>query len=161
LDLADTQAREENHFNHLTGFNSYMKFQGLLKFVLPGGERKNIIYWNTKASKNKCIDTSLLFDSDEESAQSDGSDSDSGTERNHTLAIEDEFILVLMKLRLGLTNLDLLIRFRVSAATVFNIFITWLNFLYIRLGALKVWLQGGLYWTTCPKNSKRKIPITS
>ena len=60
LDLADTQAREENYFNHLTGFNSYRKFQGVLKFVLPGGERKNIVYWNTnKASKNKSIDTSL------------------------------------------------------------------------------------------------------
>ena len=74
------------------------------------GERENIVFWNT----------SLLFDSDEESAQSNGSDSDSdsGTERNHILSIEDEFILVLMKLRLGLANLDLTIRFRVSEATV-------------------------------------------
>ena len=88
LDIADTQAREENCFNHLTGFNSYTKFQGVLKFVLPGRERNNIVYWNDKASKNKGIDNSLLFDSDEESAQSDGcdSESDSGTERNHTLA---------------------------------------------------------------------------
>ena len=77
LNLADTQAREENYFDHLTGFNSYAKFQEVLKFVLPGGERKNIVYWNMKVSKNKRIDTSLLFDSDEESAQSDGSDSDS------------------------------------------------------------------------------------
>lgn len=45
FDLADTQAREENYFNHLTAFNSYKKFQGILKFVLPGGKRKNIIYW--------------------------------------------------------------------------------------------------------------------
>ena len=71
-----------------------MKFQGVLKFVLPGGDRKNNVDWHTKASKNKHIDTSLLFDSDEEFALSDGSDSDSdsGTERNHTLAIEDKFI---------------------------------------------------------------------
>ena len=27
LDLADTQAREENYFSHLAGFNSYTKFQ--------------------------------------------------------------------------------------------------------------------------------------
>ena len=106
MDLADTQAREENYFNRLTGFNSSTEFQGVLKFVLPGGERKNIVYWNTKASKNKSIDTSLLFDSDEESAQSDGRDSDSnsGTERNHILGIEDDFLLVLMKLRLRRTN---------------------------------------------------------
>ena len=81
MDLADTQAREENYFNHLTGFNSYTKFQGVLKFVLPGGERKNIVYWNTKASKNKSIDTSLLFDQDEEFTQSDGSDSKSRANR--------------------------------------------------------------------------------
>lgn len=160
LDLADTKAREENYFNHLTGFHSYTKFQGVLKFVLPGGERKNIVYWNTKASKHNSIDTSLLFDSDEEPAQSDGSDSDSdsGTERNHILAIEDEFLLVLMKLRLGLTNLDLAIRFRVSEATVSNIFITWLNFLYIRLGALKVWPHRRVILDNMPKNFKEEHP---
>ena len=160
LDLANTQAREENYFSHLTGFNSYTKFQVVLKFVLPGVERKNIVYWNTKASKNKRIDTSLLFDSDEESAHSDGSDSDSdsGTERNHILAVEDEFLLVLMKLRLGLTNLDLAIRFRVSEATVSNIFITWLNFLYIRLGALKVWPHRRVILDNMLKKFKEEHP---
>ena len=39
LDLADTQAREDNYFNHLSGFNGQTKFQGVLKFVLPWGER--------------------------------------------------------------------------------------------------------------------------
>ena len=145
MDLADTQAQEVNYFNHLTGFNSYTKFQGVLKFVLPGGERKNIVYWNTKASK------------------SDGNDSDSdpGTERNHILAIEDESLLVLMKLRLGLTNLDLAIRFRVSEATVSNIFITWLNFLCIRLGALKVWPHRRVILDNMPKKFKGNIAITS
>ena len=102
----------------------------------------------------------MLFDSDEESAQSDGSDSDSdsGTERNHTLAIEDEFLLVLMKLRLGLTNLDLAIRFRVSEATASNIFITWLNFLYIRLGALKVWPHRRVILDNMPKKFKEEHP---
>ena len=28
LDLGDTKAREENYFNHLTGFNSYTNFKG-------------------------------------------------------------------------------------------------------------------------------------
>jgi len=40
LNLAKTQAREENYFDHLTGFNSYAKFQEVLKFVLPGGREK-------------------------------------------------------------------------------------------------------------------------
>ena len=45
-----------------------------------------------------------------------------------------------MKLRLGLTNnLDLFLRCRVVEAAVSNTFITWLNFLYIRLGAPQIW----------------------
>ena len=66
LDLANTQTLEDDYFNYLTGFNSYTKFQGVLKFALPGRERNNIVYWNEKASKNKSIDTSVLFDSHEE-----------------------------------------------------------------------------------------------
>ena len=65
----------------------------------------------------------MLFDSNEESTKSDGSDmerdTDPGTERNHILTTEDEFLLLLMKLRLGLTNLDLAMRFRVVEATVY------------------------------------------
>ena len=75
LDLGDTEAREENYFNRLTGFNSYTKYQGVLNLYFQG-ERERISYTGIrrKASKNKSSDTSLLFDSDEESAQSDGSD---------------------------------------------------------------------------------------
>ena len=126
------------------------------------GKREKISYTGIrKLAKTKVlIPQSLLFDSDEKSAQSDGSDSDSdsGAERNHILGIEDEFLSVLMKLRLGLTNLA--ITFRVSEATVSNIFITWLNFLYTSVLS-KCGPIGGLYWITCAENSKRNIPITS
>lgn len=113
----------------------------VLKFVFLGGERKNIVYWNMKVSKNKCIDIFLLFDLDEEFVYSDGSDLDLdfGIERNYILVIEDEFFLVFMKFCLGFMNLDLVIRFRVLEVIVFNIFIMWFNFLYICFGVFKVW----------------------
>ena len=130
-----------------------MYFQGESKRISP-----RILEYESK--QNKSIDTSLLFDSDEESTQSDASDSDSdsGTERNHILGIKDEFLLVLTKLRLGLTNLDLAIRFRVSEATVSNIFITCLNFFYIRLVALKVWPRRRVVLDNMPRNFKEEHP---
>ena len=142
-DMVHRRGNEKKYFSHLTGFSSYEKFRRILEFVLPVGHRKNITYWNTKASKERKIDTSLLFDSDQESqSDDDGSsepEADPGSSRDHVLSVEDEFLLVMMKLRLGLTNLDLAMRFNVAEATISNIFITWLNLLFIQLGTLKIW----------------------
>ena len=76
-----------------------------------------------------------------------------------TLALKDEFLLVLMKLRLGLTNLNLAITFRGSEATVPNIFITWLNFLYIGLGALKVRPHRRVIFDNMPKKFEEEHSI--
>ena len=146
-DLACTRGKEKKYFSHLTGFSSYEKFRRVLEFVLPGGCRKHITYWNTKASKEHKIHTSLLFDSDQE-AQSDDDDedddrsstleTDARSSRDHVLSVEDVFLLVMMKLRLGLTNLDLAMRFNVGEATISNTFISWLNLLFVQLGTLKI-----------------------
>ena len=76
-------------------------------------------------------------------AESESSDSSSEFEEEFadipkkSLNLEDEFLLVLMKLRLGLTNVNLSIRFNVCEATVSKLFTTWINyFLYLRYGTL-------------------------
>lgn len=56
--------------------------------------------------------------------------------RPRILSKFEEFVLVLMKLRLGLFNRDLAHRFKVSRALVSVIFITWIRFLGAELGAL-------------------------
>ena len=61
------------------------------------------------------------------------------TMNNHKLSVKDEFLLVLMKLRMGLTDIDLAERFNISQSTVSAIFITWINYLYVILGSLKIW----------------------
>ena len=50
-----------------------------------------------------------------------------GPERK--LSLQQEFLLVLMKLRLGLMVKDLAFRFQVSPGKVSQIFITWIEFL--------------------------------
>ena len=161
-DLVHRRGNEKKYFSHLTGFSSYEKFRRVLEFVLPGGHRKNITYWNTKASKVRKIDTSLLFDSDQESqSDDDGSsepEADPGSSRDHVLSVEDEFLLVMMKLRLGLTNLDLAMRFNVAEATISNTFITWLNLLFIQLGTLKIWPHRNVILENMPKKFKEDYP---
>lgn len=161
-DLVHRRGNEKKYFSHLTGFSSYEKFRRVLEFVLPGGHRKHITYWNTKASKERKIDTSLLFDSDQESqSDDDGSsepEADPGSSRDHVLSVEDEFLLVMMKLRLGLTNLDLAMRFNVAEATISNTFITWLNLLFIQLGTLKIWPHRNVILENMPKKFKEDYP---
>ena len=70
----------------------------------------------------------------------DVSDEEDGAppSRTHKLSVEDEFLLTMMKLRLGLFNKDIAMRFGISVSTVSKIFMTWINLMYIRLGSLKI-----------------------
>ncbi|CAN7936969.1 unnamed protein product [Ixodes hexagonus] len=59
-------------------------------------------------------------------------------ETTHLLP-QEQLVLVLMKLRLGLLNEDLACRFRVSTKTVSMVFHAWLEVLSINLVKLIVW----------------------
>ena len=85
-------------------------------------------------------------------------EADPGSSRDHVLSVEDEFLLVMMKLHLGLTNLDLAMRFNVAEATISNTFITWLNLLFIQLGTLKIWPHRNVILENMPKKFKEDYP---
>ena len=52
------------------------------------------------------------------------------------LSQKDEFLLTLMKLRLGSTSADLAQRFGIGTTTVSNVFTTWITILSKELGFL-------------------------
>ena len=64
---------------------------------------------------------------------------------------KDEFLLTLMKLRLGSTNADLAQRFAVFATTVTNIFTTWVKLLASELGCLIYNPSYEVFRNTLPK----------
>ena len=154
----------DKYFKHFSGFNSYTKFKTALEFIVQDLDRKHIVYWSTKKGKEQKVDTSSLFDSNHSDSNSDEDENDSSNDisppRQHVLSMEDEFLLVMMKLRLGLTNLDIAMRFRISEGTVFDIFPTWINFLYVRLGSLKIWPTRGVILDNMPKKIKEEYPNT-
>ena len=107
-----------------------------------------------------------MFDSDQE-AQSDvdedddassALETDASSSRDPVLSVEDEFLLVMMKLHLGLTNLDLAVRFNFAEATISNTFISWLNPLFIQLGTLKIWPHRNVILEHMPKKFKEDYP---
>ena len=55
------------------------------------------------------------------------------------LSIEQEFLMSLMKLRLGLFNMDLAFRFQVSDSVVSETLLTWFKFLGRQLACLIIW----------------------
>ena len=106
----------------------------------------------------------MLFDSDQE-APNDGGDydddngssaleTDAHSSRDHVLSVEDKFLLVMVKLLLGLTNLDLAIRFNIAERTISNTFISWLNLLFVQLGTLKIWSYRNIILEHMPKKFK-------
>ena len=159
-----TSAKEKKYLQHYTCFKSYQQFREILDFVLPDQDRKNIIYWNTAVAKANLVDTNLLFGCNHAEPESSGSESEDEDPvsvertREHKLTLEDEFLLFMMRLKLGLSCLDLSIRFCVSEGTVNTILITWLNFLYVHLGHLKIWPHRNVLLSNIPKEFKEKYP---
>ena len=78
-----------------------------------------------------------------------------GVEKISTL---DEFFMVLVRLRLGLFELDLAHRFRVHVSTVNRICISWINFLYLKFGYLNNWPDRETIDKAMPQSFKDKYP---
>ncbi|XP_058946272.2 uncharacterized protein [Pocillopora verrucosa] len=159
LSKCTTLAKEEL-FTHFTGFNSYVDFMNVLKFLLPNLDRKNLIYRGSEAGKSSVIDIEKLFDEGETEGENDGFERESTMTRPsaHKLSVEDEFLMLLMKLRMGLSNIDLAERFCVSESTVNDINLTWVNFVYTVIGSLKIWPHRDIIIKHSPEESIKKYP---
>ena len=138
----------------------------VLEFFLPDFNRSYVVSWDSKEAKQVRIDPNSLFDSDTEMGESSSESSEeedpvtNDREYYSNLSVEDDFLLVLMKLRLGLSTIDLGVRFNVSEATVSKLFATWINYLYVRLGDLKIWPHRNVIIANMPPNFKEKYPNT-
>jgi len=164
--LCDCPEREVKYFYHFTGFKSYERFRMVLEFFLPEFNTSYVVSWDSKGAKQERIDPNSPFDSDTEIGVSSSESSDEEdpvtNDRKYysNLSVEDEFLLVLVKLRLGMSAIDLAVRFNVSEATVSKLFTTWISYLYVRLGDLKISLHRNVIIAYMPPNFNEKYPNT-
>ena len=70
------------------------------------------------------------------------------------------FFLTLCRLRQGFAELHLAHLFNVSQPTVSRIFISWINYMYLKLGQINIWPSREIVNETMPQDFKVKYPTT-
>lgn len=80
--------------------------------------------------------------------------------RKRSMLLVDELFLFLCRLRAGLLEQDLSVRFSCSLPTISRKIITWANFLYFVLGQIPIWLSKELIQTLMPDCFKTLYPRT-
>lgn len=140
----------DTDINFYTGFPNYQTLQTCYNFLNPGENGENIVY-NTNASND------LKFPTPNSNNQENLGNKRGKRRKLSTL---DEFFMILVRMRLGLFELDLAHRFGVHVSTVNRICISWINFMYLKFGYLNIWPDRDTIDRAMPQSFKDKYPKT-
>ena len=145
-----------------TGLQNAKMFQSVFNYV----KHKAAVmkYWDGNKRTNRLRKTMSSVESVEQLLLTQDYNIDvnlfpmrkSGPKRK--ISLEQEFLLVMMRLRLGLLIEDLAFRFCISAGTVSQIIITWVILLSKELERLILWLCRNTIRGTMPNCFKRLYP---
>ena len=124
-----------------TGLEDYKTFKIL--FDSFGPAVNNLVYYGTKTDlKRLCSEDTVKR----------------GPKRNNSP--EQEFFLVLVRLRLGLLEEDMATRAGLSQSHMSRIFITWVDFLHSKLRSYPIWPSRGAIDQSMPVSLKDMYPST-
>ena len=137
-------AKNDSLVTFYTGFPNLKTMMALYDFLQPGANGENIHFWS----------------SGREDVYTDTSEKPTKQGRPRSLKPVDEFFLTLCRLRQGFAELHLAQLFNVSQSTVSRIFISWINFMYLKLGQINIWPSREIINETMPQDFKAKYPST-
>lgn len=120
----------------------------VFRYLNPGDIGENITYW---LSSRKNVSASVY-----EEVAANGSKKG----RSRSLRPFDEYFLVMCRLRQGFPEEHLSHLFDISTSTVSRIFISWINFMDLRLGQLNIWPTRQVINETMPEDFKQKYSST-
>ena len=141
---------EDDSISFYTGFPNMETFQATLTYLNPGKHGENIRYWRSSESK---VEKSHY---DEDNHQN----TISKRGRSRTLKPDDNFFLVMCRLQQGFHEQHLAFLFGISQSTISRIFISWINFMYLRFGTINIWPTRDEIDKTMPEDFKAKYPNT-
>ena len=141
---------DDSSIKFYTGFPNWDTFDSVFKYFNPGNEGQNISYWVSKLNVN--VSAAVYEGENEELIRKRG--------RSRSLRPIDEFFAVMCRLRQGFAEEHLAHLFQVSVSTICRIFITWINFMYLKLGQVNIWPARGEVNETMPEGFKQKCSST-
>ncbi|XP_044169671.1 uncharacterized protein LOC122953764 [Acropora millepora] len=127
-----------------TGFPNLKTLMALYEFLRPGANGENIRYSSSARDD--------IQEGHGEHSAKQG--------RPRSLKTIDEFFLTLCRLRQGFAEIHLAQLFNVSQSTVGRILISWINFMYLKLGQINIWPSRELVDESMPQDFKDKYPST-
>ena len=120
----------------------------VFRFLNPGGMGENITYWLSSKPN-------VLVDVYEEARLSENKKG-----RSRLLRPIDEYFLVMCRPRQGFPEEHLGHLFQISTPTVIRIFISWINFMYLKLSQINIWPTKKAIKETMPEDFKQKYSST-
>ena len=141
---------DDSSVRFYTGFPSWRTFICIFNYMNPGCNGENINYWYCNDRDQR--ETSLNNNTVETTHIKLG--------RQRSLKPVDEFFAVMCRLRQGFREEHLANVFGVSKPTISRILISWINFMYLKLGQLNIWPSREAVDNFMPEDFKKKYPST-
>ena len=139
----DRFKHNREHFKFYTGFESYEQFMCVLEYLQPASSL--LTYWDSKRKLNI------------ENIEPSGG---KRAGRVRSLRPDDEFFMVMTRLRCALPIMDLHIRFHMSTTNISRILVTWYDFLHSQFRMLPIWASKKYILDTMPKQFREAYPYT-
>lgn len=135
-----------------TGFANWRTFIATFNYLNPGRNGENIKYWCSDLSQRETSD-------DNNTTMPMENKPELGIQINLKPKPLDKFIVVMCRLRQGFHEEHLANLFGVSTATIGHILISWINFMYLKLGQLNIWPSREAATSSFLRVLKRSIRI--